>query len=547
MNIYRFFLSLILTIILYSFIYPQQPFYPSTNWEVIVRGGIYNIETADINRDGHLDIISGNFNDTYVYFGGPKLLDTTFDLIYKGRCLAITDFNGDGIKDMITMHFTNYNSTNHDYDGEILFYYGKASGRYLFDTIPDYSIPLPTLYPNAEGFALGNGYPGIKVGDLNHDGKMDLIISSISWPVGQAYGKIYIYMGKSIPSETPDYNLEPNLYRSELFGEFFSVGDINGDSYDDLLISEKVRSVSRSNPSSDTLSVLYLYYGGPNQKYDMNNPSFLYKSKTDSYLMNGDWFIYTFSLDDINGDGYKDLLVWRQIYKPDSITAVHYGKPGFDGFDTIPNLKLKLPDPQNSVICGRGVSQNIGDYNSDGYDDFIFTGAGSTFWLMLGGPNINNKNPYGARGYLGSFDQIFPNKALPVGDQSGYGRNDFVAMVHADEINYGHILMFIGDNTIKTDVKQGKDTIKNNENILNIYPNPFNGQTNITYKLNSRSFVNLKLYNSIGQKIEQLKNEIENPGIHEISFRNDKLPSGIYFLTLIHGSDTITKKIVLVK
>ena len=68
---------LILVLFLNPLIYSQQVFYLPTYWEVEVKGGIYNIETADVNRDGHLDIISGNFNDTYVYFGGKDLLDST--------------------------------------------------------------------------------------------------------------------------------------------------------------------------------------------------------------------------------------------------------------------------------------------------------------------------------------------------------------------------------------------------------------------------------------------------------------------------------------
>jgi hypothetical protein len=398
-----------------------------------------------------------------------------------------------------------------------------------------YLIPLPTI----EGFALGNGKPGIRVGDLNNDGKMDLIISSVFWKT--TVGKIYIYMGKYIPTNIPDFIIEPNLPRSQLFATYYEVGDINGDHYDDLLISEKIHG-----PSSDSLSILYLFYGGPNQTYDINNPSFLYKSNTDSYTKTADWFLYTFSLDDINCDGYKDLVVWRQLYKPDSVTAVHYGKPGYDGIDTIANLRLKTPDPTSTLVCGRGVSQNIGDFNSDGYDDFILNGAGMSFWLILGGPHINNNNPYGIRGFLGP-STIFPYKAVPVGDQSGYGRNDFIGSVKGDNIGYGHILMFIGNNTVKTDIKREKDSTNTRQNILQVYPNPFNSQIRISYTLKNRGNINLKLYNSIGQEIELLKNEEENAGIHEINYKNNKLPSGIYFLTLNHNGELVTQKIVLTK
>lgn len=538
----RFYFSLLITFFVSFFVYPQRVFYPTVYWEVYVRGGIYNIETADINRDGHLDIISGNFNDTYVWFGGPALLDTVHDLTYKGRCLAITDYNGDGIPDMITMHFTKFDSTRWDYDGELLFYFGKSTGKYLFDTVPDYSFPLPTLNPIGEYFSTGNVKPGIKVGDLNHDGKMDLIISSWYWNNGR--GKLYIYMGKEVPTGIPDFNIEPNLSRGLYFGEYYELGDINGDQYDDLLISQYIGSLT--GPSSDSLALLYIYYGGSNQTYDINNPSILYKSKVDSYNYTADWFLRRFSLDDINCDGLKDLVVWRESFKPDSVTAVHYGRPGFNGFDTIPNLKLKNPDPEApNVIVGRGISQNIGDYNSDGYNDFLLNGAGMSFWLILGGPHTNTSNPYGCSGFFGG-DQVFPYKALPVGSQTIYNQNDFIASVLSDGV-WGHIRLYLGRNDIHTDIKQEKDSLITSDNIITVYPNPFNGQITIKYKLRTQGNVNLKLYNSIGQEIMQLKNEVENAGPQEIKFTNDKLPSGVYFLTLNNEGKSITQKIVLSK
>jgi hypothetical protein len=537
--------SLILSLFLSTIIYSQEWFSLPTYWEVKVPNGIYNIEAADINRDGHLDIVSGNFNDTYVYFGGPTLLDTAKDIVYKGRCLAITDYNGDGIPDMITMHYTKFDSSSrYDYDGDLLFYFGKNTGQYLFDTVPDYSFPLPTLYPHNEEFSTGNFKPGIRVGDLNHDGKMDIVINSYAWHQGR--GKLYIYMGKDIPTGIPDFNIEPNLSRGLSFGEFYEVGDINGDQYDDLLISQYIGSIA--GPSSDSLALLYVYYGSQNQSYDINNPSILYKSKVDSYNYTADWFLIRFSLDDINCDGLKDLVVCRVPYNPDgNVTVVHYGRTGFDGFDTIPNLKLKTPDPEfPNVIVGRGLSQNIGDFNSDGYNDFILNGAGMSFWLILGGPHISNANPYGCRGFI-SPNLVFPFKALPVGSQTTYNRNDFIANVLSDDIGWGHILMFIGNNTVHTDVKREVDTTNNNKNILQVYPNPFNSQIRISYTIKTRGHVNLKLYNSLGQEIEQLKNEEENAGQHEINYMNSKIPSGIYFLTLNHSGEIITQKIVLTK
>src|SRR5690606_19382201 len=104
---------------------------------------------------GKLDVVVGNWNDTYVYYGGHGILNQVVDVVYTGRMLAICDYNGDGFDDMITMHFTDFDSTREDYNGELLFYWGSDSTELAIDTIPDYSIPLPTLYPKFERFTEG--------------------------------------------------------------------------------------------------------------------------------------------------------------------------------------------------------------------------------------------------------------------------------------------------------------------------------------------------------------------------------------------------------
>src|SRR5574338_1565412 len=169
-------------------------------WEVgsiYTEPQVYNIEAYDINKDGKLDVIAGNWNDTWVYYGGYGILDETEDLRYTGRMLAVCDYNGDGYEDIITMHFTGYDSSRYDYDGELLFYMGSYSTSIAIDTIPDYSRSLPTPYPTIERFTMGYYTVRIQKGDLNGDGLTDLVFSSINsfdsiQIVGN--GKIYIYM-----------------------------------------------------------------------------------------------------------------------------------------------------------------------------------------------------------------------------------------------------------------------------------------------------------------------------------------------------------------
>ena len=79
------------------------------------------------------------------------------------------------------------------------------------------------------------------------------------------------------------------------------------------------------------------------------------------------------------------------------------------------------------------------------------------------------------------------------------------------------------------------------------YPNPFNPSTTINYSIPNSSFVQLIVYNSIGQEIAILVNEIIEGGNHSVDFDASNLPSGIYLYKLQTGSFVETKKMILMK
>ena len=80
------------------------------------------------------------------------------------------------------------------------------------------------------------------------------------------------------------------------------------------------------------------------------------------------------------------------------------------------------------------------------------------------------------------------------------------------------------------------------------YPNPFNPSTNIKYTIGSRQFVTLKIFNSLGEEIETLVNEIQEAGVHSKFFiLNSTLPSGVYYYQFKAGSFFETKKMILMK
>ncbi|HSR18519.1 MAG TPA: T9SS type A sorting domain-containing protein, partial [Ignavibacteriaceae bacterium] len=75
---------------------------------------------------------------------------------------------------------------------------------------------------------------------------------------------------------------------------------------------------------------------------------------------------------------------------------------------------------------------------------------------------------------------------------------------------------------------------------------PFNPSTIIHYQLPFRSFVRLDVYDLLGREITTLVNEEQNTGEYSVHFNSQGLPSGIYFYRLAAGSQTITKKMVIV-
>lgn len=79
------------------------------------------------------------------------------------------------------------------------------------------------------------------------------------------------------------------------------------------------------------------------------------------------------------------------------------------------------------------------------------------------------------------------------------------------------------------------------------YPNPFNPSTTIKFDLPHREYVNLTIYNMIGQRVETLVDGEKGAGIHRIVWNAGNLPSGVYLYRLQTGTFMQAKRMVLVK
>lgn len=98
-----------------------------------------------------------------------------------------------------------------------------------------------------------------------------------------------------------------------------------------------------------------------------------------------------------------------------------------------------------------------------------------------------------------------------------------------------------------TGINQISSKIPAEYKLYNNYPNPFNPSTNIRYQITNNRNTLLVIYDITGKEVITLVNEIQQPGIYEVTFDAGGLPSGVYFYKLYSGDFNDTKKMILIK
>jgi hypothetical protein len=87
------------------------------------------------------------------------------------------------------------------------------------------------------------------------------------------------------------------------------------------------------------------------------------------------------------------------------------------------------------------------------------------------------------------------------------------------------------------------------ENSMNIYPNPFVVNSNITYTLAKQSNVTLEVYDMLGQKVETICTGLQSSGKYTYTFdsRKQAIPSDVYFVKLRVDQDIYVQRLVRVQ
>ena len=379
-----------------------------------VDGGSLVSNAGDVNGDGFDDVIVGApFTDSngyasgssYVVFGKATGFSAVMDLsILDGKNgfrlngsegdrsgLSVSnagDVNGDGFDDVIVG--ARVGDSNRYASGSSYVVFGKASGFSAamnlssLDGINGFRLDGETAYDYA-------GYLISTAGDVNGDGFDDVIVGA--WGAdsnGDSSGSSYVVFGKasgfsavmnlSSLDGNNGFRLDGIAQRNAGFS-VSTAGDVNGDGFDDLIVSTFGTSFGSNQPDSS-----YVVFGkasGFNAKMDLSN-----LNGNEGFRLNGEryassgWSVSTAG--DMNGDGFDDLIVGDDEADPNGYglgpgsSYVIFGRSDF-GSGGLPKIH---GTPEDDQLIGTSAAEH---FKADGGDDrMIGRGGADVFHGSVG-------------------------------------------------------------------------------------------------------------------------------------------------------------------
>ena len=345
---------------------------------------------GDTNNDGYDDIIIGaphykngetesSEGRAYIFYGSNSGVTNTpitleinqQDAQFGYAVSGVGDVNDDGYDDVLVG--ARYYTNGEGNEGGAFLYLGSSSG---ITTTAVWSFE-----GNQVGAGLGTAVSG--AGDVNNDGFADILIGApyLNTTVENT-GAVFVFFGSSTgPGLLPDWTLA-GPHSDSLFGmSVASAGDVNQDSYADMLIGAPHYSNDQENEGA---ALLYLGKATP-----LNSiPAWVVESNQMGALMG----TAVSGAGDVNDDGYDDVLIGTPLYSDDQ---AHEGRATIY-LGTSVGLTI-LPawhgyGDKADTLYGQSVS-GAGNFNHDEYAD-----------ILVGAPDFRaNRDPVGqAYAYLGA-------------------------------------------------------------------------------------------------------------------------------------------------
>jgi hypothetical protein len=94
---------------------------------------------------------------------------------------------------------------------------------------------------------------------------------------------------------------------------------------------------------------------------------------------------------------------------------------------------------------------------------------------------------------------------------------------------------------------ENRSSIVSDPVLFHNYPNPFNPQTTIEYRISKTENVTLIVYDILGREVTVLVNERKPPGLYSVTVDSKGLASGVYCYRLSAGDYVQTRKLLLLR
>jgi hypothetical protein len=433
------------------------------------------VNVGDVDCDGVNDFITViGENDTLKLFLGLEKLDPNDNkVIFADGSVNWSwfnisgggDNNGDGNKDF--WFFNEHGSSNDTIWG--------FSGCAILDTLADFRIYRD---PNPDGKYYVIAQQLVTNYDLNGDGADDVVYGQTTSYPGYP-GRVSIVWGREDLPHVPDlvfYSPDAETGGTSFGFDLAGLSDISGDGIDDLWVNQWGRN--------------YIYFGG--QPFD-TIPDLIV-----------DWPYISFdpvdNVGDINDDSYDDIMLIMDDYLYSYVSFIYC----YPGMDTLIDASWSDDDYYYALldgpICCLGLDHSwVGDINGDGRDDIL----------------------------------LAPRET---------------ALDHQDA---GRIIIQSGwSDPVAADDEEPllPQTFSMEQN----HPNPFNSSTTIEFSLERYEFVEIKIFNLLGQQVATPLAESLPAGDHQmvwdgLTADGTPAPSGIYLYQIITEDFAQAKKMLLLK
>lgn len=191
----------------------------------------------------------------------------------------------------------------------------------------------------------------------------------------------------------------------------------------------------------------------------------------------------------------------------------------------------------------------IEDFNADGIINFAtWNSSDSTLSYLQG--IVPMPLDY-TRSFKLDFITYNGNPSDPPGPSKNWSfvedRPDGYQMLYATPLTTLQMAKLGMDTLLVNSINPIDNNIPKDFNLDQNYPNPFNPSTKIRYAIPQYSFVELSIYDALGNVVQKLVNENLDAGNYEINFNASGLASGVYFYQIKAGNFSATKKLILMK